>query len=58
MARRASAASASRASTPDNLARYRAKRDFTLTAEPAGATLPTGGMASSSRITCRDAAPL
>jgi bifunctional non-homologous end joining protein LigD len=42
MARRANA----KTNAPNaevNLARYREKRDFALTAEPAGATLPTGG---------------
>ena len=34
---------ANKASAQDNLATYRAKRDFARTAEPSGATEPTGG---------------
>lgn len=39
MARSASGITA----TDDNLAKYRAKRDFARTAEPSGATEPTTG---------------
>ena len=42
MARRASP-SPRETSAETNLARYREMRDFALTAEPSGATLPTGG---------------